>query len=328
VKPELSIIIVLHNSADALEACLHSLRPAVESDQAELIAVDNASPDASLAMLSRQLPAARIVKLSENRGFAAGVNTALRSATGRYWLLLNPDVRVTPEGLKGLVAFMDRHPELAVASPELRGKHGERETPGRAVPSIARALLELTRLHRVLPAAARGRVLRGPYWTGGDQLATGWVPATALIVRPSAATEVGLMREDFFMYGEDLEWCLRMRRAGWKIGVCSRVEFRHDGSSSATRTFGEAEKERRIAAGLYAACRVAYGPFHARVLAAITALAHGLEAAAPRRDADDRLRARATARAWGRLATTRAPGELGYRSRSVGDLSPRRGSPS
>ena len=148
----------------------------------------------------------------------------------------------------------------------------------------------------------RGWLLRGPYWTGGDQLGTGWVPGTAMIVRPRAARQVGPLREDLFMYGEDIEWCCRMRRAGWQIGVCSATTFRHDGSSSARRSFGDEEKERRIAAGVDAACRVMYGPTHARTLAALTALALALEARAPGRDPVHRHRIRSLARTWWKLA--------------------------
>ena len=92
-------------------------------------------------------------------------------ARGRYWLLLNPDVRVPADGLEKLVAWMDGHPEHGVASPDLVGADGRWQAPGRAFPSIGLTLLELTRAHRALPRDLRGRLLRGPYWIDGDQLA-------------------------------------------------------------------------------------------------------------------------------------------------------------
>ena len=162
LNPELSIAIVLHNSVEALPACLRSVHAAVEDGWAELIAVDNASPDDSGAVVQGEFPRARIVKLESNRGFAAGANVAMAYARGRYWLLLNPDVRVPDDGLERLVEWMDSHPRLAVASPELVGRDGEWQSPGRATPSIRRALLELTRAHRALSLDLRGRVLRGP----------------------------------------------------------------------------------------------------------------------------------------------------------------------
>jgi GT2 family glycosyltransferase len=303
--PELTVAIVLFNSAARFPQCLDSIRDEVITGWAELIAVDNASPDRSVEILNRELPEARLVTLDENRGFAVGANAALTSARGRYWLLLNPDVTVPPGGLQMLVSWMDAHSRIAIASPELYDEGGNWEAPGRAFPSIFRLLLELSRLHRLLPARLRGRLLRGSYWTGADQLDAGWVPATAAIIRPDAVREVGRLRDDLFMYGEDLEWCWRLRGAGWKAGVCSSVTFTHATSSSVLVSWGAAEKERRIAAGIDAACRAMYGMRHARALAAVTACAFMLEAAGPGRVEAHRERMRRAAGLWWRLATKR-----------------------
>ena len=305
MRPELSIAIVLYNSAAELAGCLRSIGPEVRSGWAELILVDNASPDDSTEIARRELPAARILALGENRGFAAGANAALAQASGGYILLLNPDVRVPDGELPSLVRWMDAHPELAAASPEIVGADGHWESPGRALPSIWRALLELSRLHRLLPRSWRGRILRGPYWIGGDQLNAGWVPGTAMIVRRSAVDVAGPLREELFMYGEDIEWCRRFRRTGWRIGVCAETTFVHRTSSSAIRSWGGAEQELRIASGVDAACRVMYGAARARGLAAVTAAGLALEACAPRRAAAQRLRAREAARIWFRVALRR-----------------------
>jgi len=306
-EPKLSIAIVLYNSADTLADCLRSIRGELDSGFAELIAVDNASPDDGVAVLRAEFPAARVVEMKRNCGFAAGVNAALAHARGRYWLLLNPDVRAPAGGLRHLVAWMDAHPALGIASPDLVDVNGRWEEPGRATPSIGRVLLRILRLHRLLPASVRRRVFRGGYWTSGDQVDAGWVPGTAMIVRPAAVSAVGPMREDLFMYGEDLEWCWRMRRAGWRVGVCSSTTFVHDTSSSAVLTFGEQDVEQRIAEGMDAACRLIYGRAHARALAALTAFAFALDARVPGKSPAERDRSRSAARVWRRLAA------LGYR---------------
>jgi N-acetylglucosaminyl-diphospho-decaprenol L-rhamnosyltransferase len=306
MQPELSIAIVLYNSADTLPECLRSIRDELDSGFAELIAVNNESPDDSVAVVREEAPDAEVVEMGANLGFAAGVNAALERAHGRYWLLLNPDVRVPAGALRGLVAWMDAHPGLGVASPEIVDADGRWEQPGRALPSVARVLLRLSRLHRLLPADVRRRVFRGAYWTSGDQLNAGWVPGTAMIVRPVAVRGVGPLREDLFMYGEDLEWCWRMRKAGWRIGVCSSATFVHGTSSSARRTFGEEEVERRIAEGLDAACRLMYGPRHARALAALTALAYAIDARVTGKSPAERERARVAAQVWRRLSARRS----------------------
>jgi N-acetylglucosaminyl-diphospho-decaprenol L-rhamnosyltransferase len=304
-RPELSIAIVLYNSGGTLADCLQSLRSDVDSGFAELIAVDNASPDESVAIVRGELPAAQVLEMDVNRGFAAGVNAALARARGRYWLLLNPDVRAPVGGLRRLVSWMDAHPAVAVASPDLVDVDGHWEEPGRMVPSVGRTLLRLTRLHRVLPAGVRRRVFGAGYLTREDQLNVGWVPGTVMIVRPAAVSEVGPLREELFMYGEDLEWCWRMRRAGWRIGVCSGATFVHDTSSSVRFTFGEDDVQRRIAEGTDAACRLMYGARHARALAALTAVAYVVDARAPGKSPAQRDQARASALVWRRLAAGR-----------------------
>ena len=309
--PELSIAIVLYNSAQTLPDCLRSVREDLDSGFAELIAVDNASPDDGVAIVRAEAPAAQLVEMDSNRGFAAGVNAALARARGRYWLVVNPDVRVPAGSLRSLVGWMDAHPGLGIASPDIVDVDGRWEEPGRALPSIARTLLRVSRLHRLLPADVLRRVFRGSYWTTGDQLNAGWVPGTAMIVRPAAARRVGPLREELFMYGEDVEWCWRMRRAGWRVGVCTSITFVHETSSSARRTFSEQDVDRRIAEGMNAACRLMYGHGHARALAGLTALAFALDALVPGKSPAERARARASARVWGRLAA--AHGARAYR---------------
>ena len=168
------------------------------------------------------------------------------------------------------------------------------------MPSVGRTLLRLSRLHRVLPVGVRRRVFGAGYLTREDQLNVGWVPGTVMIVRPAAVSEVGPLREELFMYGEDLEWCWRMRRAGWRIGVCSSATFVHDTSSSARVTFDDDEVRRRIAEGTDAACRLMYGARHARVLAGLTAVSFAIDARAPGKSPAQRDRARSSARVWRR----------------------------
>ena len=305
MTPELSVAMVLYNSSASLSNCLRSLRAATATMNAEVIAVDNASPDDSAEIVARELPGARVLRATENRGYAAGVNAAFAEATGRYWLMLNPDVRVPDNGLTTLIRWMDDHQQLGAGSPDLYGDDGGWESPGRAAPSVVRSLLELSRLHRLLPRHSRGRILRGPYWSGGDQFGVGWIPGTAVIVRPAAAREGGPLREDLFMYGEDIEWCARLRQAGWQLGVCSKVRFQHATSSSARQTWSEEERQRRVASGIDAATRIMHGPVRARALAGITALALALEAHGPGRCDSHRAAVQTQAQIWRELAARR-----------------------
>jgi len=297
VSPELSIIVVLYNSADQLAECLDSICADVESEWAELLLVDNASPDASAAIGMETVPGARVLTISENRGFAGGVNVALAEARGRYMLLLNPDVVVPAGGLREMIDWMNRYPEVAVASPDMV-RDGTKSEPPQAFPSIWRTLFELTRLHKLLPAPLRSRMMLGAYWDGHDTRRAGWVPGTAMFVRAEVARAVGPLSEAMFMYGEDIEWCWRIRRAGHQIGVNATIQFSHAGSTSSTLSWGAEETSRRVVAGIYSACRLMYGSVHARILATVIAIAYVIEGRSPGRSAKHRAHTDAAARAW------------------------------
>jgi N-acetylglucosaminyl-diphospho-decaprenol L-rhamnosyltransferase len=291
-----TVTLVLFNSEHDVPACLESLRPTLERGTALVVAVDNASPDQAAAVLLSHWPAAQLVRASQNLGFAAGANLAWPRVTTPYWMLLNPDVRVPEGGIERLVAWMNRRPQIGIASAEIRGEDGQGTlSAGRAMPSISRSLLELTRVHRLLPTKVRGRLLRGPYWPGGDQVDVPWVPGTAMIVRRDVVDRIGLLSESFFMYGEDLEWCHRARMAGWSIGVCSEVTVRHAAGASVARTWGDEGAWAPLARGHYRAVGRLRGRRYALALMSVDAVAMAIEAAHPLRSPELRSRYRANA---------------------------------
>lgn len=228
---------------------------------------------------------------------------------GSLRAVVNPDVEVPACGLQELTSWMDAHPELAAASPELLDSDGVWGTPGRALPAIWRLALRTSRLHRLLPRRLAGVLLRGSFWPGGDQIGVDWVPATAMIVRADAIRAAGPLREDLFLYGEDVEWCWRIRRhTGGMIGVCARLRFIHRASASTTRTWGEAERDWMIDSGMDRACRIIYGERHARTLAWATALSLMVDARGPWRPSAKRPVSVAAARRWVAIARSYGSG--------------------
>jgi GT2 family glycosyltransferase len=233
-----------------------------------------------------------------NLGFAGGCNLAWREiGDARYWLLLNPDVVLDDGAVGALVRWMDAHPDVGVASPWLRDG-GEPAYPGRSFPSATIALLEVLRLHRLLPARLRARALRGSYVTSPPGPVPDWLPGTVLIVRTAAARAVGGLDSAFFLYGEDIEWCWRMRSGGWTVAVCDTGGGTHHASASSRRTWDESAVQQRIAAGTLLACQRIRGRARARAFGTATAIAHAIEARHPRRPADVRLQARVVSRAY------------------------------
>ena len=119
-------------------------------------------------------------------------------------------------------------------------------------------------------------MLLGTYWTYDEPMRLGWTWGTALITRREAVEEVGTLCEDFFMYGEDVEWCLRMGRHGWEIWFCPEAEVLHHGSQSSARRWQNAERERRVSEGYYRAVALHRGQLYVRCLRAANALARGI----------------------------------------------------
>jgi GT2 family glycosyltransferase len=196
---------------------------------------------------------------------------------------------------------MDRHQEIAAMSPALADGDGSNaRASGRSVPSASQVLVELLRLHRLLPARLRARWFQGPYWTGGDQLNAGWVPGTAVMVRREAVEQVGLLDESFFLYGEDLDWCWRMRRQGWRVGACNSVVARHRESQSSIHEFGADATRLRIVQSELNAVRRARGGTSAILYGAASAVATGVESVHPGRSPERRAIARDLHVAWRR----------------------------
>jgi hypothetical protein len=301
---------VLFNSASTLAAYAAGLAPALRAGVADLIAVDNASPDESAAALSALLPDATVLRSPSNGGFAAGCNLAWPLVHGRYWLLLNPDVYADAEGIRGLVEWMERHPRVGLASPLIQRPDGERIPVAIPHDSLWRPLIEALRLHKFIPEPLRSQLLLSGRKETPEEI-KGWITGAAMIARSETVRSVGLMDAEFFMYGEEREWCWRIARAGWAIGLCQQVEFVHEKGASATATWGFEQRTQREVAGHLRASRKMRGDTFTRLLALCLGGTLWLAAKDPRRRREDNqeqlLRAHQYLKSWVRFPAIDPP---------------------
>ncbi|MBI3941601.1 MAG: glycosyltransferase family 2 protein [Chloroflexi bacterium] len=227
-KITLSIIIVSYNTASILRNCLQSVLAQALSSRYEIIVVDNASGDGSPALVAQEFPAVTLIANTTNVGFGRANNQGIQASHGRYVLLLNSDTLLPPGALVPLLHFMDRTPRAGACSPRLLRPDGTPQPYAFGGDPTIRYLLA-----RGFNQVARHRYLHD--WSTNAVQEVDWVSGACLMVRRAAIDQVGLLDENIFMYFEDNDWCLRLRRAGWKIYYNPTVQITHLGGQSLAR---------------------------------------------------------------------------------------------
>jgi len=261
---DLSISVVSYNTKGFVKNCLNSIYQYTRGIKFEVILVDNGSTDGSIEMFKREFPQVKLIENGENLGFARANNQAFNRSKGRFFLLLNSDTKVLPHSIERMVEFMDLHSDVgAVGCKQIH-------PDGSIQPTLTIALnmwtnlwlifLRLFQLRRVVSNSRQanfmvnylGRILgrtvssylkhysddkRMPYEVD-------WVSGTCLLVRRDTINEVGLLDENFFMYTEDVDWCLRMKRKGWKIYFLPGNKVIHYVRQSSKGEFGNFSPQR------------------------------------------------------------------------------------
>lgn len=226
---DVSVIIVNWNVRELLRACLQSLRDAagLPMERLQVIVVDNASADGSADMVRREFPEAILMANEDNLGFGRANNQALPVCVGRHVLLLNPDTLVLDGGIARLVALMDAHPDIAVAGCRLlNGDHTLQRWTGGAYPRLLNLVNHYFFVDRLLPSAWRPM----PLYLDRDvdrDIDVDWVSGACMILRADRL-HGRLFNPDYFMYGEDMELCHRLKLEGGRVvytPVASIVHF-------------------------------------------------------------------------------------------------------
>ena len=209
---DITIIIVNWNTRDLLGDCLRSIYETVRDVAFEVIVVDNASGDGSIAMIREEFPGVRIIENTENRGFSAANNQAFAIMRGLYALLLNSDTILTEGAVHELFSFMEGNAEAAMAGGQLLNRDGSRQNSIANYPTLLSLLMNLPLLEILFP----GRYPSKRYEHKGP-LAVESVIGACMIVRREAMDEVGVLDEGYFFFFEETDWAHRMSSAGWKI---------------------------------------------------------------------------------------------------------------
>lgn len=239
--PDVSVVVVTYNGLPYLARCLDSIR------DLDTVVVDHGSADGTLELVRADFPEVALVT-QENRGFAAGVNAGVRESRGAYILLLNSDAWVVDGAVGRLVECAEADPEAGAVGPRLRYPDGSPQVSIRGFPTVWRLATQYLFLSKLAP---RSRLLNAFYGGGRstDRLqAVDFIKGACLLVRREAYDEVGPFDEDFFMFCEEADWCLRGAARGWKTIYVPDAIVDHVGEATTKsmwswdRTFREQER--------------------------------------------------------------------------------------
>lgn len=222
---KLSVIIVNYNTENFLRECIDNL--VGKYPNMEVIVVDNDSRDGSAEMVEKEFNWVKLIK-SENKGLAHGSNLGLRAATGDYILYLGTDAYPQRNTLVGMVEYMENNPDVGAATCKLVLRDGSLDMDAhRGFPTPWAALTHFAKLNRIFPNS----VLFNQYFLGAENLD---IPheidlciAHFMLLRKSVMQEIGNWDEDFFVYGEDVDYCYRIKQAGWKIMYLPQWQATH-----------------------------------------------------------------------------------------------------
>ena len=237
VCPDVSIVIVTYHSADVIESCLDSIGAGGNVSR-EVFVVDNASGDGTAEIVRAKYPSVHLTANDSNRGFSAANNQAIPLCRGRYLFFLNPDAELTGGCLEAAVRYMDENPRIGLAGTKVVYPDGAiQETISRRYPGEKHTKGELEGLQGHIAC----------------------VLGASMIARSELIRAIGGFDEDYFLYGEDQELCLRIRQQGFEIGYICDAVVRHIGGHS-ERASSSADRWRRKTLAEYIFYRKHYKP--------------------------------------------------------------------
>jgi GT2 family glycosyltransferase len=232
----LSIVIVNWRSKEYLRGCLRSIEKTCAKLAPQIVVVDNGSFDGCGEMVAREFAKAEFVQCPSNGGFARANNLGFTHVRGRYLLLLNPDTELLEGAVQALIACLERDPSAGLAAPRLLNSDGSLQA------SCVRSTP--TPLKRAMASDLLDRLVCRCRWRGKrsvldsvEPVAVEAVSGACMLLKASTYRRVGGLREEFFMYGEDMDLCARIRRMGLSIfHVPKAVVVHHGGGSSASQS--------------------------------------------------------------------------------------------
>lgn len=225
---KLSVVIVSYNVSSYLDQTLRTLADSARGIDHEVYVVDNASADDSVDMVKRKHPDVHVIANTDNVGFARANNQALKHAKSEYVLLLNPDTVLRRDTVSAMLDFLDSHPEAGCAGCKVINPDGSLQLAcRRGFPSPGVAFFKMVGLSNLFPRSRTFGAYNMTYLDPDELAEVDAVSGSFMMIRRTVLDEIGFLDEDFFMYGEDLDLCYRIKKAGYGIYYVPDTEIIH-----------------------------------------------------------------------------------------------------
>lgn len=234
--PKVIVSMVSFNAKEYLRDSLTDLLKQKTNSEIEIWVVDNNSYDGSVQMLKKDFPKVKLLEEEKNLGFAKAQNIILEKAKGDYYLLVNPDTKIPEDAIEKMVKFMEENPSCGIASSKIKNFSNSMESNGGDLP-FGLALVSWVFNLEILGIKSSFHRSDKDFYESKKDL--GWVGGTFMMIKKEVLEKVGLLSPEYFMYVEDVDYCYRAKKKGFKIMINPEVEIQHKsgGSSKNPRLF-------------------------------------------------------------------------------------------
>ncbi len=227
-RSSISIVIVSFNVEALLKECIESVYRETTEAAFDIWVVDNRSSDDSVSMVRQNFREVHLIENDQNVGFPKANNQAIIQCTSDYILLLNPDTVVRDHAIDKMVHFMDEHPDVGVSGCRVLNEDGSLQLAcRRSIPTPRVAFYRLTGLSRLFPHSKTMARYNLTYLDPNKPHEVDAVSGAFLVIRKSVVDVIGVLDENFFIYGEDMDWCVRAKKAGWKVMYYPHAQIVH-----------------------------------------------------------------------------------------------------
>jgi hypothetical protein len=231
---DISIIIVSWNAKKYLLECLQALAHETANREVEIFVVDNASSDGSPELVIEQFPHVKLIRNGPNLGFAKANNIAIKQSGYKYVFFINSDVTVQEGCIDRMIAYMAAHPEIGILGPKIIDQFGRTQRSCMEFSTLWNTFCNALALYRLFPESKLFAGQMMTYWPHSMICHVEVINGCFWMVRREALDQVGLLDESHFIYGEDIDWCKRFHKAGWKVVFFPAAQAIHYGGASSS----------------------------------------------------------------------------------------------